>query len=217
MSALKGTGVAPWIPLTVSKQDLRTPRNISYDVIEDTDRSHGLWGFFNDKGEMLTSPVVEMDFGRAWAVAELRTKSFETLHKLWWICVRERNRIATEGYTRNLLDAGHGEWEAGERKKQVMATQKHIKFALTERFYAWEDAKALALMDENIKVSDHNRKFEYMTPEEEEEVDDSNRVIAQAAESYAYNDDPQYTSTPQHLKPLTTKSNILRRPGSQSE
>src|ERR1700712_2807338 len=76
MSALKGTGVAPWIPLTVSKQDLRTPRNISYDVVPDVDRSHGLWGFFNDKGEMLTAPVVEMDFGRAWAVAELRTKSF---------------------------------------------------------------------------------------------------------------------------------------------
>ena len=96
---------------------------------------------------------------------ELRRKSWEDLHRLWWICVKERNRLATEAYERRRLNAGYGDYEAHDRERavcfsnhsihsdckianeflpQIKVTQRAIKHALTERWYAWEAAYRIA-------------------------------------------------------------------------
>lgn len=57
--------------------------------------------------------------GRPWAIQELREKSWDDLHKLWWVCVKERNRITTSNLERERLKAGYGEYEAEERERVV--------------------------------------------------------------------------------------------------
>lgn len=57
--------------------------------------------------------------GRSWSIQELREKSWDDLHALWWVCVKERNRIATSNLERERLKAGYGEWESSERERVV--------------------------------------------------------------------------------------------------
>ena len=57
--------------------------------------------------------------GRAWTVPELRDKSWKVLHCLWWVCAKERNRIATSKIEHARAKAGSGEYELENRDKTV--------------------------------------------------------------------------------------------------
>lgn len=59
------------------------------------------------------------NLGRQWGIQELRERSWEDLHGLWHVCVRERNRIATSDFERERIQAGYGGFESQERDKVV--------------------------------------------------------------------------------------------------
>ncbi|KAJ5112534.1 54S ribosomal protein L4 [Penicillium argentinense] len=141
VSAIHRTG--PRFKLSASKYPLPTPVSPEEMKERPKDADHGLWAFFPPSREALSVPEFDADFGRPWAIQELREKSWDDLHKLWWVCVKERNRIASGNYERMRLKPGYGDHEAQARDKAVQITQKSIKHVLRERWYAWEDATRL--------------------------------------------------------------------------
>ncbi|KAL9608853.1 MAG: hypothetical protein Q9167_006339 [Letrouitia subvulpina] len=117
------------------------------------DESHGLWGFFREDKKLLSTPEEASQFGRPWVVEELRHKSWEDLHSLWWTCCKERNILATQSYERERLKTGYGAAELTERDEAVRRTQRAIKHALTERWYAWEEARKIAVDDREVDMN----------------------------------------------------------------
>jgi large subunit ribosomal protein L47 len=80
---------------------------------------HGLWGFFDKNKRPLLTPSQETQHGRAWEVSELAIKSFGDLHRLFWACVLEQNRIVTRKGELHRTRAGYGEAEITGRLEVV--------------------------------------------------------------------------------------------------
>jgi large subunit ribosomal protein L47 len=116
------------------------------------DPNHGLWGFFPAKGQAFYKPSETEQHGRAWTVEELRSKGFNELHALWWVCCRERNMLATSRKDMIKARVGFGEREIKNRDAEVWKTMKGIRHTLSERYYAWQDAVMIAEQDPEINL-----------------------------------------------------------------
>ncbi|KAG5418377.1 MRPL4 [Candida metapsilosis] len=105
---------------------------------------HPLWQFF-PQGNKTTSAIresEELDLdSREWTSAELRRKSFEDLHTLWYLCLKERNVLARE--VRLGEGIGMGDFrQFNVLDHKLIKTQKRIKQVLLERHIAFERAQA---------------------------------------------------------------------------
>ncbi|ORY99100.1 mitochondrial 39-S ribosomal protein L47 (MRP-L47)-domain-containing protein [Syncephalastrum racemosum] len=100
--------------------------------------SKGLYQFF-ENGEALPKSV---ETGRSWSAQELRNKSFDDLHKLWYVLLKERNVLATQRDEARRLGLHKQVWDNGARYKKVRQSMARIKFVLTERQLAYESSLA---------------------------------------------------------------------------
>eukprot|EP00242_Pyramimonas_sp_CCMP2087_P012101 CAMPEP_0198212176 /NCGR_PEP_ID=MMETSP1445-20131203/25566_1 /TAXON_ID=36898 /ORGANISM="Pyramimonas sp., Strain CCMP2087" /LENGTH=146 /DNA_ID=CAMNT_0043886571 /DNA_START=202 /DNA_END=642 /DNA_ORIENTATION=+ len=91
-----------------------------------TPMNRGIEDFFTVKPDVEKPLVV----GREWQSEHLRLKSFDDLHKLWYILLKEQNALFTERYHAKLK---RQQLEAPHRLRMVRKSMTRIKHVLTER------------------------------------------------------------------------------------
>nr|ODN91758.1 hypothetical protein L203_01009 [Cryptococcus depauperatus CBS 7841] len=147
------------VPVTLPNGDLEPPKypppeEYFQTLEEKRSDPHPLWQFFHlpvgVQGSVKSDSVYPQDFGsletlsagdgnlhsgRAWTAAELRQKSFRDLHTLWYILLRERNVLVTQGEERRRLGVGSrvdGILHA-KRAFRCRKSMARIKYVLNER------------------------------------------------------------------------------------
>jgi len=116
-----------------SEANIPTATDVSTKISNGTDEGHnqnknGLWDFYDDNRRLRSN--VEGTVGRAWSVRELRRKSFEDLHKLWYVLYRENNMLLTE---RNAARRKSRRSTQSGRRYKVKKSMGAIKVVLAER------------------------------------------------------------------------------------
>ncbi|XP_020113215.1 39S ribosomal protein L47, mitochondrial [Ananas comosus] len=91
-------------------------------------------------------PVI---YGRGWKASELRFKSWDDLHKLWYVLLKEKNMLMTQ---RQMLHAQNLRFPNPERVPKVRKSMCRIKHVLTERAIAEPDPRRSAEMKRMINA-----------------------------------------------------------------
>ncbi|SCV04861.1 LANO_0G13058g1_1 [Lachancea nothofagi CBS 11611] len=103
-----------------------------------TPDDHPLWQFFADKKYLRKFDELDND-SRPWAVPELRRKSFDDLHSLWYTCLRERNVLARENHLlKNDMGSNQDSYETVAEK--IRTTMWRIRHVISERDWAFQKA-----------------------------------------------------------------------------
>ncbi|KAG2184810.1 hypothetical protein INT43_000723 [Umbelopsis isabellina] len=123
---------------SIFKQSYQVAQQVRMVTTEsNSTKAKGLQQFFENG----TSLPEQTWTGRSWKASELRLKSFDDLHKLWYVLLKERNVLATQREEARRLGIDKSTWTNAGRCKKSMA---RIKFVLNERQRAYEEAKRLA-------------------------------------------------------------------------
>lgn len=115
-----------------------------------TPNDHPLWQFFSPERSYIRKSAELEDIGSAWSIPQLRRKSFEDLHSLWYICLKELNRLNREmrllkqyenrpSEDTKMYD--NDESRFAEVAKQVKDTMWRLRHVLAERYHGYMSSK----------------------------------------------------------------------------
>ncbi|KAG7840527.1 hypothetical protein KL942_002478 [Ogataea angusta] len=124
------------IPPTVKLRPPILPTINNITVKED----HPLWQFFHDKKFVRDQSEVAFT-GRAWSVQELRRKSWEDLHGLWHVCLKERNKLEREIHIFRQQGDNPVGGDYQKLNEEIHKSMWRIKQVLTERDHALKNAQ----------------------------------------------------------------------------
>ncbi|KAK3835801.1 MAG: mitochondrial 39-S ribosomal protein L47 (MRP-L47)-domain-containing protein [Linnemannia elongata] len=103
-------------------------------------RPRGVEEFF-ENGKSI--PTEKSWTGRAWRASELRVKSFDDLHKLWYVLLKERNVLAAQKEEARRFHISKQYFSNKGRQIKCQKSMARIKFVLNERRLAWVEATKL--------------------------------------------------------------------------
>ncbi|KAF9312420.1 54S ribosomal protein L4 mitochondrial [Podila horticola] len=103
-------------------------------------RPRGVEEFF-EAGKSI--PTEKSWTGRAWRASELRVKSFDDLHKLWYVLLKERNVLAAQKEEARRFHISKQYFSNKGRQVKCQKSMARIKFVLNERRLAWVEATKL--------------------------------------------------------------------------
>lgn len=101
---------------------------------------HPLWEFFHKKQFVRKSEELDIQ-GRSWTVQDLRKKSFEDLHALWYVCLKEMNKIQRESLIYEDISSSKLQ-QCMNMEDAIKNSMLSIKQVLTEREASLSNAKA---------------------------------------------------------------------------
>lgn len=114
---------------------LEAARGLATSATQRLGGSSGLDAFLDPRRFMAEDKAKEEVTGREWLARELRLKSFEDLHALWYVLLKEKNMLQTEKYVHK---ANRTKMRNKDRLGKVRRAMSRIKHVLSER--AQEDA-----------------------------------------------------------------------------
>ncbi|CAI5470887.1 unnamed protein product [Closterium sp. Yama58-4] len=127
----RGTvAVGPSLPAALQQQQRRHQSGQQSE--QPSAQQSGLADFF-EQGRTPDAPVTT---GRGWQAWELRHKSFEDLHALWYVLLKEKNLLYSQ---KQMLQSQGRRMVQPHRIRLVKASMCRIKQVLTERALAVED------------------------------------------------------------------------------
>ncbi|CDR37523.1 CYFA0S01e11452g1_1 [Cyberlindnera fabianii] len=151
-----------------------TPTVKNFEVSPD----HPLWQFFHDKKYLRTYEDID-SAGRPWTVPELRRKSFDDLHSLWYSCLKERNVLAREIQVL-LPETGQPDQQFLAASDRVRETMWRIRHVLSERAHAQDAAREIAETEEESLVEEFKEFYLEATADEEAEAEEALRRFSLA-------------------------------------
>mmetsp|Transcript_81757 Transcript_81757/g.122816 ORF Transcript_81757/g.122816 Transcript_81757/m.122816 type:complete len:242 (-) Transcript_81757:35-760(-) len=127
--------------------------------------------FSQAKGQINAVPVVT---GKPWATEDLKKKSFEDLHKLWFVLIKERNMLATEILRYKAQPEISKMFGVNTRLKKVRKSMARIQGLLHLRKHEYHRylglLKLKELKDNNIPLPKKERKQLLIQPSLPEDV-----------------------------------------------
>ncbi|GAA5874968.1 hypothetical protein JCM16303_004963 [Sporobolomyces ruberrimus] len=133
----------------------RIPRSQWPKEAETNTENHPLWKFFHNK-ESLEVPDKRKDYSsRSWTSFELRRKSFEELHALWYVLLRERNVLLTQREeARRLRVDLVGFTAVPEKLRMCQKSMARVKQTISERRHAALEAAEILRSEGNAQGAD---------------------------------------------------------------